>query len=93
MARTLSVRRTLIRLLVLLVAVATAALAGLNLLNAPEVAPQAASADAPLPSAETTPVPNPDDAADDTAIWIHPTDPSQSVVIGTDKSRTGGVGV
>lgn len=37
------------------------------------------------PVAETEPVPTSDDAADDPAIWIHPSDPSQSTVIGTDK--------
>ncbi|WP_181037274.1 phytase [Arthrobacter sp. 4R501] len=79
---------TLLRLL--LVAVLAAALAGLNVL----IAPQAHAADVLVtPSAETTPVPSSSDAADDTAIWIHPTDPSQSVVIGTDKLSTGGVGV
>lgn len=34
---------------------------------------------------ETTPVLSPPDAADDIAIWIHPTDPSLSTIIGTDK--------
>jgi 3-phytase len=34
---------------------------------------------------ETKPMPSSDDAADDPAIWLHPTDPAQSVVIGTDK--------
>lgn len=34
---------------------------------------------------ETTPVSSTDDAADDPAIYIHPTNPEQSVVIGTDK--------
>lgn len=43
------------------------------------------------PLAETEPVPSTDDAADDPAIWIHPTDPSQSTVIGTDKK--GGLAV
>lgn len=28
---------------------------------------------------------NPGDAADDPAIWIHPADPTQSVILGTDK--------
>lgn len=37
--------------------------------------------------AETTPVPNSGDAADDPAIWVHPTDPSLSVIIGTDKQE------
>ncbi|MBC7815150.1 MAG: phytase, partial [Burkholderiales bacterium] len=36
-------------------------------------------------SAETQPVPNRTDAADDPAIWIHPTDPTLSTIIGTDK--------
>lgn len=34
---------------------------------------------------ETDPVPSSGDAADDAAIWVHPTDPSLSLVIGTDK--------
>jgi len=36
-------------------------------------------------TAETTPVPDSGDAADDVAIWVHPTDPSKSTVIGTNK--------
>jgi 3-phytase len=36
--------------------------------------------------AETMPVPSGTDAADDPAIWIHPTDPLQSTIIGTDKT-------
>ncbi len=39
------------------------------------------------PVAETEPVATPHDAADDAAIWIHPQDPSKSLVIGTDKQR------
>lgn len=35
--------------------------------------------------AETTPVTTAGDAADDMAIWIHPTDPSKSIIIGNDK--------
>jgi 3-phytase len=38
---------------------------------------------------ETEPVPGSGDAADDPAIWVHPTDPSLSVVIGTDKANGG----
>ena len=34
---------------------------------------------------ETAPVPHAGDAADDPAIWLHPTDPSKSAIIGTDK--------
>ncbi|MFN0110989.1 MAG: phytase [Blastocatellia bacterium] len=40
---------------------------------------------------ETDPVPNGGDAADDPAIWIHPTDPMQSTIIGTNKQ--GGLAV
>jgi 3-phytase len=42
---------------------------------------------------ETAPVPHDADAADDAAIWIHPTDPSLSTVLGTDKVEGGGLGV
>jgi len=34
---------------------------------------------------ETDPVPHPFDAADDQAIWIHPTNVCESTIIGTDK--------
>lgn len=34
---------------------------------------------------ETAPVPHTGDAADDPAIWINPSDPSQSTILGTDK--------
>jgi 3-phytase len=57
--------------------------------------PLASSAEAQvahLPAeAETDPVPSGGDAADDPAIWIHPTAPGRSVVIGTDKQA--GLGV
>jgi 3-phytase len=39
------------------------------------------------PSGETTPVRTSGDAADDIAIWVHPSDPSRSRIIGTDKQR------
>ncbi|MCS7070632.1 MAG: phytase, partial [Anaerolinea sp.] len=41
--------------------------------------------------AETEPVPSGVDAADDPAIWIHPTDPAQSLIIGTEKTTDGGL--
>lgn len=44
-----------------------------------------------LAAMETTPVVHPDDAADDMCIWIHPTNPSLSTIIGTDKSDGGGL--
>ena len=37
------------------------------------------------PAAETVPVPSYGDAADDPAIWAHPTDPALSLVLATDK--------
>ncbi len=40
---------------------------------------------------ETDPVPNSGDAADDPCIWIHPSDPQRSLIIGTDKK--GGLAV
>lgn len=36
---------------------------------------------------ETTPVASADDAADDPAIWVHPDDPSGSLIIGTNKQQ------
>ena len=36
---------------------------------------------------ETDPVKTAGDAADDPAIWVHPTDPDKSVIIATDKRR------
>jgi 3-phytase len=43
------------------------------------------SGDAVTATVETEPVLHSGDAADDPAIWEHPTDPSQSLVIGNDK--------
>ncbi len=40
---------------------------------------------------ETQPVPNAEDAADDPAIWVHPSNPAASTIIGTDKG--GGLAV
>lgn len=37
------------------------------------------------PTGETLPVQSLDDAADDAAIWIHPTQPERSLILGTDK--------
>ena len=45
----------------------------------------------PVPAVETAPVPHSGDAADDPAIWIHPSDTARSTVIGTDK--LGGIAV
>jgi 3-phytase len=46
----------------------------------------AAAAPTSVPSAvETDPVATPGDAADDPAVWVHPSDPSRSLVIGNNK--------
>jgi myo-inositol-hexaphosphate 3-phosphohydrolase len=42
---------------------------------------------------ETDPTRHPGDSADDTAIWLNPTDPSKSTVIGVDKLSGGGLSV
>lgn len=51
--------------------------------------PSAAETEASLPvvpvQAQTEPVPSLGDAADDPAIWVHPTDATRSRVLGTDK--------
>jgi 3-phytase len=49
--------------------------------------PAAPTARAVEPSAETVPVDTWGDAADDPAIWVHPTDTSRSLVIGTNKKQ------
>ncbi|WP_150305575.1 phytase [Pseudomonas saliphila] len=38
-----------------------------------------------LPSVQTDPIPSVGDAADDPAIWLHPSNPSAARVLGTDK--------
>ena len=55
---------------------------------APRVSAQLADV---VATVETDPVHHGGDAADDPAIWIHPTDPSKSLIFGTDKR--GGLGV
>ncbi|HWC12100.1 MAG TPA: phytase, partial [Acidimicrobiales bacterium] len=42
-------------------------------------------------SAETAPVAGSGDAADDPAVWLHPTDTSKSTIIGTEKVDGGGI--
>lgn len=58
---------------------------------APAAAVPSDSLEAVVATVETDPVPSSGDAADDPAIWIHPTDPAQSTIIGTDKQ--GGLAV
>lgn len=52
-----------------------------------EAAPAPAGAPFVKPAArgETAPVPHGDDASDDPAIWIHPSAPELSLILGTDK--------
>lgn len=50
-----------------------------------------AQPDQVVATVETKPVPHAGDGADDPAIWVHPTDPSLSLVIGTDKQDGGGL--
>ena len=53
-------------------------------------APVASAAVVPVSATvETAPIHGSGNAADDSAIWIHPTDPSRSTIIGTDKSTDG----
>lgn len=52
----------------------------------PRVVPPA-SARLVQPTVETEPVEDHGDAADDPAIWVHPTDPARSLVIGAQKKR------
>ena len=47
--------------------------------------PAAAKLPVLLPTVETELIPSPGDAADDPAIWLHPSDPTASRVLGTDK--------
>ena len=42
------------------------------------------------PTVETEPVGHSGDSADDAKVWVHPTGPSRSVIIGTDKHDTEG---
>jgi len=72
-----------------------AALAALALASAAVAAEPIPTHDLPFPagtpsvmaSAETTPVDDPDDAADDPAIWIDQADAARSVIIGTNKKK------
>ena len=60
----------------------------LPLLAAPGIDPADAIVENPVVVAadgETVPVGHTGDAADDPAIWVHPTNPGQSLIIGNDK--------
>jgi len=43
-----------------------------------------------MATVETDPVPHSGDRADEPAVWVHPTDPNRSVIIGTDKDDAAG---
>jgi 3-phytase len=43
-----------------------------------------------IATVETKPVSHSGDIADDAKVWVHPTEPNQSVIIGTDKHNTEG---
>ena len=60
-------------------------------LLAPTAADAAADTEVVFSAVETDPVHHPGDAADDIAIWVHPTTPARSLIIGTDKR--GGIAV
>jgi len=61
-------------------------LAALTLLASACVAPSAQDAVVPVEATvETAPVHHGGDAADDPAIWLHPTEPSKSLILGDDK--------
>jgi 3-phytase len=70
-------RRTVLAVSILCIAATVAILIAAAADDGPVVRPEA--------RAQTSPVPHKDDAADDPAIWIHPTDPAQSLIFGTDK--------
>lgn len=57
----------------------------------PPAAPAGGAAKPITAHAETAAVRNSGDSADDAAVWVHPTDPSRSTVIATDKD--GGLAV
>ena len=76
--------------LVLILAIAFLLTRPDSLLEAARPAPKSGPASV-LASVETDPVPSKGDAADDIAVWIHPSDSTRSLVIGTDK--LGGIAV
>ncbi|GIV96182.1 MAG: hypothetical protein KatS3mg057_0839 [Herpetosiphonaceae bacterium] len=58
---------------------------GLGFASSAHKAEQYQLAAAVAPAVETAPVPHSKDAADDPVIWIHPSDPAKSAVMGNDK--------
>lgn len=73
---------------VIALALLFAGAAGAQALNANNNATSGTAASSPLEvraTIETAPVQRGGDAADDPAIWVHPKDPSKSVIVGTNK--------
>ncbi len=64
---------------------------GSSVAGDPTAAPAGGAAVPVTAQVETVAVPHRGDAADDAAVWVHPTDPSRSTVIATDKQ--GGLAV
>ncbi len=56
-------------------------------LMTPEPGPQPADTRTVAPAAETTPVPDACDAADDPAVWVNESDPEASLIVATNKLR------
>jgi 3-phytase len=65
----------------------------LTQLNASQQSTGIAQEEPVVPSVETDGFSGSGDIADDSAIWLNVTDPSQSVVIGDNKDQSGGLGV
>ncbi len=73
--------------------VAAVLLAGVSEGGKPAAALAATGKVSVCATVETDPTRHPGDSADDTAIWINPTDASKSTVIGVDKLPGGGLSV
>jgi len=68
-----------------MLAVVVAAMAGAGALCAAPPAKEAGEVVRPVAKAQTVPVSHGGDAADDPAIWLHPSNPARSLLLGTDK--------
>jgi 3-phytase len=70
----------------IILALAVAGLAAVrNLPGQGRAVPATVPVISPLAKVQTAPVPHGGDAADDPAIWLHPSDPAKSLILGTDK--------
>jgi 3-phytase len=80
-----AVKRFIERHLAVLVVLPLAAIGLLGPGPAADALPDRDIVATPQARAQTVPVPSRGDAADDPAIWVHPTDPARSLILGTDK--------